>query len=249
MHNVKYMKYITKHDVKHMPNAIFVFGDNDARSGLGGQAREMRGEPNAIGVRVKKSPSMAPTSFYRDEEYYTNINKIAEDLLRLHQMSQGKTIIFPEDGIGTGMAMLDQTAPMTFNYLSERLNSVFGIKNGSGERLAKIRTDLAKVPIDKERIPRKDEFIHMGDYVQFGMGLVQKTGTVVDTYTDDEGKINKYLIKDDDGKVHVVDKSSKIKKAFQLRKRHTMYKVKSKRKVIKRKPVTRCKCKTIKRRK
>lgn len=251
MRDVKYMKYITKDDVKRNKNSIFVFGDNDIRSGFGGQAREMRGEPNAIGIRVKKSPSMDSSSFYTDDEYNININKIAEDLLRLNQVSQGKTIIFPEDGIGTGRAMLDQTAPMTFTYLSNNLYAMFGIQNGDPNKLAQIRKDIRRVPEDKFKIKRNDEFIKVGDYVEFGMGIVRKTGTIVDVFKDEEGNITKYTIRnDEDNKNYLVDKNSRIRKALKLRKRKIISsKVKSKKKIIRRTPIKRCKCKTIKRRK
>ena len=36
------------------PRAIYVFGDNLLRKGLGGQAKEMRGEPNTLGIVSKK---------------------------------------------------------------------------------------------------------------------------------------------------------------------------------------------------
>jgi hypothetical protein len=106
-----------------------VFGDNDQRAGLGGQAKEMRGEQNAIGIRVKKSPAMDADSFYTDSEYDSNIEKIAEDLTRLSVFAWGKTIVFPESGIGTGLALLKSKAPKTFAYLNESLLKKFNIVN------------------------------------------------------------------------------------------------------------------------
>lgn len=43
-------KYIKRQDLKSNPNTQYLFGDNLKRSGFGGQAKEMRGEPNAIGI-------------------------------------------------------------------------------------------------------------------------------------------------------------------------------------------------------
>jgi len=128
--NITYKKFITRNDVQNT-NAIFVFGDNDQRSGFGGQAKEMRGEPNTIGIRVKKLPSMNNKAFYTDDEYNENIKKINEDLSRLKQSSYNKSIIFPENGIGTGMAKLNITAPKTFNYLNTQLKQIFNINNGN----------------------------------------------------------------------------------------------------------------------
>lgn len=131
MFEVHYMEYITRKDVQNsIDRNVFVFGDNDKRIGYGGQAKEMRGEPNAIGIRVKKAPSMDPSAFYTDNEYSENIRKINEDLIHLGKMAHGKTIIFPVAGIGTGMAKLQITAPRTFEYLTNALSKIFDIDNG-----------------------------------------------------------------------------------------------------------------------
>lgn len=130
-YKIKYERIIKRSNVRSNPNYIYVFGDNDKREGYGGQAKEMRGEPNAIGIRVKKSPSMSQNSFYTDNEYEENIRKISIDLSKLEQKSYNKTIVFPENGIGTGLAMLYKTAPKTFIYLCYQLYSKFNIKNGN----------------------------------------------------------------------------------------------------------------------
>jgi len=60
------MDVITRDYVKDNPDMVFIFGDNDERDGMGGQAGEMRGERNAIGIPTKKKPSAT------DDSYYTN---------------------------------------------------------------------------------------------------------------------------------------------------------------------------------
>lgn len=129
-YSIIYKKYITRNDLKSNPTKIFVFGDNDERFGFGGQAKEMRGERNAVGIRVKKSPSMQPYAFYTDEEYDHNIKKIQEDLLTLEYLANNKTIVFPENGIGTGLAGLGQHAPKTYVFLNKILYDQFTIING-----------------------------------------------------------------------------------------------------------------------
>jgi hypothetical protein len=128
-YTIIYKNYITRNDLRTNRTKIFIFGDNDQRSGFGGQAKEMRGEPNSIGIRVKKYPSMNENSFYRDSEYKNNIIKIDEDINKLEKL-ECKTIIFPSNGIGTGMAKLNITAPETFKYLTLILKNKFGIING-----------------------------------------------------------------------------------------------------------------------
>lgn len=50
---------------------IYLFGDNLLRKGLGGQAKEMRGEPNTLGIVSKKYPSNSLSSFYSDGDFYS----------------------------------------------------------------------------------------------------------------------------------------------------------------------------------
>jgi hypothetical protein len=129
-YTIKYKSYITRSDVQTNRESIFVFGDNDQRSGFGGQAKEMRGEPNVVGIRVKKYPSMNSDAFYKDSEYKNNIIKIAEDINNLEKQAYNKTIVFPSNGIGTGMAKLNITSPKTFEYLTTILKNRFDIING-----------------------------------------------------------------------------------------------------------------------
>jgi len=128
-YKINYQPYIKRSDLQINKGFIFVFGDNDQRSGFGGQAKEMRGEPNAIGIRVKKRPSLDTGSFYTDDEYADNIKKITEDLNHLEIISKNKIIVFPSSGIGTGFANLKISAPRTFDYLTSQLKQKFDIHN------------------------------------------------------------------------------------------------------------------------
>ncbi len=108
---IKFQRFISRDEVQALPQKRFVFGDNLHRVGLGGQARAMRGEPNAIGVATKRSPHMDSAAFFKDrpEEIYAvclDLKKI-DDALR-----EGRTIIVPSDGLGTGLAELPQRSPM-----------------------------------------------------------------------------------------------------------------------------------------
>ncbi len=69
-----FQKFIYREDLKTNQGVMYLFGDNDMRVGKGGQAKEMRGEPNAIGIRVKKAPKTT-NAYYTDEEYQSNIEK------------------------------------------------------------------------------------------------------------------------------------------------------------------------------
>lgn len=108
------------------PSVLFVFGDNLARVGFGGQAGEARGCFNAIGIPTKISPSQ----YIFDEDVYHDLNRIALPIvqafaiLRDH-LRKGETIVWPKDGVGTGLARLNITAPLLFEGIERAKKLVF----------------------------------------------------------------------------------------------------------------------------
>lgn len=115
---IEYRKFISRQMLRDEPEKLFVFGDNLRRKGFGGQAREMRGEPNAVGIPTKIAPSMHPNAFFTDRHIDAWKRESAHDIERLRKHA-GK-IVWPKDGIGTGLARLDIKAPGIFDAI-ERL--------------------------------------------------------------------------------------------------------------------------------
>jgi hypothetical protein len=119
---------IRRRNLLENQDTLYVFGDNMVRRGFGGQAREMRGEPNAVGVPTKWAPTMMDSDMFRN----TDLPKIeptldAElDRLRDH-LKKGGTVVIPSGGIGTGLANLKVNAPMIFAYINENLRALEGI--------------------------------------------------------------------------------------------------------------------------
>jgi len=117
-----FKEFITRNYIKLNTSKYFVFGDNDMRIGFGGQAKEIRGEPNSIGIRVKKGPGIEPSCYYYDSEYEDNIKKIEEDFQVVEKLlKQGRTVVFPSAGIGTGLGKLKDNAPKTLKYINNRI--------------------------------------------------------------------------------------------------------------------------------
>jgi len=94
------------------PETLFVFGDNMEQRGFGGQAKEMRGEPNAVGIPTKWKPDMSEQAFFKDEHLDAVKDRIISAFVRLrnHQLNGGK-IVWPQAGIGTGFANLEKSSP------------------------------------------------------------------------------------------------------------------------------------------
>lgn len=123
---VERKRYITQEYVRANRDKLFLFGDNLERRGFGGQAAAMRGEPNAIGIPTKKSPSYKEDAFFSDAEFEHNkaaidaaFGEIANAITELT-----RSIVIPSDGLGTGRAQLAKRAPRTFAYLQERLTEL-----------------------------------------------------------------------------------------------------------------------------
>jgi hypothetical protein len=125
-------------DVNKDPKKIFIFGDNNIRIGKGGQAI-IRDLPNTIGIRTKKGPSTKQPAYYTDEEFSLNCKNILEDILNIKSHSMiGRTIVFSSGGYGTGLALLNEKAPKTFQYLSFLLREHFNFDNKKGKKWFKI---------------------------------------------------------------------------------------------------------------
>lgn len=115
MRKLTYRKHITRQMLRDEPDTLFVFGDNSERRGLGGQAKEMRGEPNAVGIPTKMYPTMHARAFFTNDdfEYIVPVLNMEFDRLRSH----AGPIVWPEDGIGTGLADLAHRAPRIWAYI------------------------------------------------------------------------------------------------------------------------------------
>jgi hypothetical protein len=110
---------IKRYDIRNNPDVIYLFGDNDLRSGLGGQAKEARNEPNAVGIRTKKKPSRTEDSYFTDSEYDENVRRIDNDFA---QIPVGKSIVILPMGIG--LAELPTRAPRTYAYLRSKIDAL-----------------------------------------------------------------------------------------------------------------------------
>lgn len=111
-------KYITRQVLIERYDALFVFGDNMLGRGMGGQAKEMRGEPNAVGIPTKMAPGMANKDFFTDADFDRAKPKIDAAFNRLFaHADNGKTVVWPADGIGTGLAQLPTRAPKIWAYI------------------------------------------------------------------------------------------------------------------------------------
>lgn len=118
-----YQDNIVRADLHSNRSALYVFGDNEERRGLGGQAAEMRGEPNAHGIRVKRAPTTDRWAFWTDSDFARVLPMLAEDFDKPYRMlAAGKVVVFPAAKIGTYRAELEARAPKIFNFIMKKIS-------------------------------------------------------------------------------------------------------------------------------
>lgn len=115
---LQYRPLITRKMLKDEPGTLFVFGDNFVEKGLGGLAKETRGESNAVGIPTKRYPSMEEGSFFTDEDF-ARFKEISDPrFVRLaYHIRNGGVVVWPASGIGTGLADLENRSPRIWNYI------------------------------------------------------------------------------------------------------------------------------------
>lgn len=132
--NIEVLKaWYTVEYVLSRSKALFIFGDNTCRAGMAGQAT-IRKCFNATGLATKFAPSMDAEAFFNDKNFDLCKYKIDEDIekikTRLTRDDYFDTVIFPYDGLGTGLSQLPQRAPKVWAYLCTRLDEEFDITTG-----------------------------------------------------------------------------------------------------------------------
>lgn len=120
---VEKIKFITRQYVRDNRHKLFLFGDNTVGKGFGGQAKEMRGEPNTFGIPTKWIPSRNKQAYFKDKDFFL-VSSAYDELFKKIKSMNYQIIVIPEDGIGTGLARLDKTAPKIFEHLQKQLNNL-----------------------------------------------------------------------------------------------------------------------------
>jgi hypothetical protein len=121
--------YYTTALLKANPDKIYVFGDNITQTGKGGQAI-IRDEENAFGIPTKVSPNTYEKAYFTDKMYEGAVFLIDTAIEKIK--ADGRTVVFPKDGLGTGLAKMQEKAPETYAYLKQRLLEEFGFNNDTG---------------------------------------------------------------------------------------------------------------------
>lgn len=108
------------------PNKLYVFGDNTRRVGNGGQAI-IRDLINTFGIATKVAPGINDWDYFTDE--LNTLSVIFKDITSLVHLCLHKRyrfLVFPKDGLGTGLSEMPTRAPESFKIMVQCLNEIFG---------------------------------------------------------------------------------------------------------------------------
>ena len=115
------------------PETLWVFGDNLAGYGTGGQA-QIRKCSNSIGIPTKVLPSMTSGSFFSDKLEELDAVSDAIASIKAEYIAGGYTkLVFPHDGLGTGLADMYVKSPEVYKRMNYMLYMVFGVDYGISE--------------------------------------------------------------------------------------------------------------------
>ena len=126
-------EFYTKRLLDDNPDKIFVYGDNLARKGCGGQA-VIRYSKNAFGFSTKRFPSRSIEAYYTDTEpfkVYEQVERLTQDVKELKKLSEDYVVVFPAGGLGTGLSFLQHKSPRFFSEMNDILLLNFGIINSA----------------------------------------------------------------------------------------------------------------------
>jgi hypothetical protein len=129
---------LTKKYVESMANAsnlyglkppVYLFGDNLAKKGTGGQAAiRYAVTKNVIGIPTKKSPTMKEDAFFNnsDEDYEIAVKAIDK---AFESIPRDRPVLIPASGIGTGLANLRERSPRIFGYIVSKITDLHAEMN------------------------------------------------------------------------------------------------------------------------
>lgn len=128
-------KMIYREDLQANPRMLYIFGDNLQRIGYGGQAAEMRGEPNAFGIATKRTCGHLPQDYFYDTEgdvkavlrsEFARLEETLKEELEVDKPDYFKYIgvVIPLDGIGTGLSRMPEFAPKMLAFIEKRFEQL-----------------------------------------------------------------------------------------------------------------------------
>ena len=109
------------------PDKLYIFGDNTLRAGKGGQA-QIRDCENSFGICTKWTPTTSNEAYFSDTiNCLEIIERDISELIKLSKDGKYKEIIFPWDGLGSGLSKMPEKCPLLYKRLNKIISKYFNI--------------------------------------------------------------------------------------------------------------------------
>lgn len=122
------------------PGKVYVFEDTLDRSGSSGAAK-VRGEPNACGIPVRKTPGLSCKSVFSDQAH--EFEAVTAALRQLYRQGRQRTLVFPYLGIGHGPYGLASHSPRLYGHVCQILGDHFGYRQPSPDQGSPVNDESA----------------------------------------------------------------------------------------------------------
>ncbi len=112
------------------------------------------GKTVAFGIPTKQLPSMNDNAFFSDTvDEAKAVMKSLRELYKLKQ--QGWNIVFPEDGLGTGLARMKEKSPKTFKEMNNIIKEHFGVDYSTEETSTVEDVEVVEVVEPAKEVKKK----------------------------------------------------------------------------------------------
>ena len=128
-----------REDAENNPDFTFLFGDNiiDYLNSYVPKSTQavIRGLPNAIGIVTKKNRGTHETSYFCDDDFESFKYWLDKQMNKLQTLinTQNVVLILPENGIGTGKAMLKEKSSKCWELLQTTLAPYYKLMKKQNE--------------------------------------------------------------------------------------------------------------------
>lgn len=223
-------KFYNRQEVAENTDKVYLFGDNikDAVDAANGNPHipiktqaVIRGLDNAIGIPTKRNREHYADSYFGNTDDDFNLFKkgVDEAIAKARQaIAEGKQVIIPAEGIGTGAAQLQTKAPRLFEYLQTELNKLEQEANAGYEAERSLSQSAATIeqldeaPIQAERA--MDRSVAENPYIRvhqtFGTRGVLNDAieTVADEFIMLIDRVRNQMIQDTEEQLAQVDRTN-----------------------------------------
>jgi hypothetical protein len=116
---------VTRDRVRAGKLFLFAFDDDEMRMTDDALAGQCRGEPNAVGIRTRRTPGPEAAATWRDNELAQHQAMLDEDFsLLISWVEAGGPVFLPKAGLGMLQPRLVDTAPRTFLFLQKKVKEL-----------------------------------------------------------------------------------------------------------------------------